>query len=311
MRLPTIFIWLVPLWLMQPRALTQVQRAQQQQQQQAPPDESFRITAEVRVVVLDVSVRDRRGQPVTSLTRDAFRIFDSGREQTLASFGGVDAPVTVGIVADMSGSMRPKRAELVTAAMTFLEASNPIDETFLVTFNDSVQATGNVPISFLRSQLEDVPMVGRTALFDALHHALRRLEQGTRERKVLVVISDGGDNMSALTRTEILQRARASQAAIYAVGLIDPSNNESDMRFLREIARETGGGSYINVPTAELPRTCLRIAQEIRLRYSLSFYATEAQGREIRPLRVEVYAPGLGRLRVSNRPSYAVTGASP
>jgi Ca-activated chloride channel family protein len=206
--------------------------------------------------------------------------------------------------------MRPRRQELVSAAMTFLQASNPVDETFLVIFNDSVQATANLPAEVLRAQLESAPMEGRTALFDAIHHSLRRLQQGTRERKALVVISDGGDNMSAISRAGIVRRARESQAAIYTVGLSDPSNNESDMRFLREIAYETGGGCYTHVPASALERTCLRIAQEIRSRYSLSFYAAEGHGvEEIRPLKVEVKAPGHSRLRVLNRPSYVVRGS--
>jgi Ca-activated chloride channel family protein len=305
MRLISTYVWQAPLWL----TLVATQAGAQQQQQQQPPDAPFRITSEVRIVVLEVSVRDRRGAPLTSLPREAFRIFDSGREQRIASFAGVDAPVTVGIVADISGSMRPRRQELVSAAMTFIEASNPVDETFLVTFNDSVQATANVPAEVLRAQLEKAPMEGRTALFDAIHQSLRRLQQGTRERKVLVVVSDGGDNVSAISRADIVRHARESQAAIYTVGLSDPSNNESDMRFLHEIAYATGGGSYTHVPISALQQTCLRIAQEIRSRYSLSFYATEAQYTETRPLKVEVKAPGYGHLRVLTRPSYTLTGS--
>jgi Ca-activated chloride channel family protein len=269
--------------------------------------EGFRLVSEVRLVVLDVGVRDRQGRPVTGLPREAFRVFDSGRERPIAVFAREDSPVTIGLVVDASGSMRHKRSDAESAAGAFLDESNAADEVFVVLFNDVVVAGSPDSPAVLRLVIANAVMEGRTALFDALGAALDQLDRGSRERKALIVISDGGDNASLLRRSAILARVRNAHATIYSVGISDPSRSDGDRGFLREIAQETGGSAHIDVPAPELAGVCRQIAREIRSRYTVAFHAHEAARTEKRPVRVQVEAPNLGPVRVLCRRSYIAT----
>lgn len=271
------------------------------------PETDFRLTAEVRLVVLDISVRNSKGAPVAGLTKEAFRVWDSGAPKPVASFAGEDAPVSMGLVVDTSGSMKPKQRELVLAAETFLRESNASDEVFLTTFNDIVRTEPPMAKSALRDRIEAAPLRGRTALFDALGSALTQLKKGSRERKAVVLISDGGDNASTTRRDDILRMAHLSQATIHVIGITDPEGHEADPRFLRELAHLTGGECHVNIAPSQLPEVCMRIAREIRARYTLCFSASEPHQTEIRPIKVEVKAPDYGRLRVLTRPSYVAT----
>ena len=271
------------------------------------PETDFRLTAEVRLVVLDISVRNSKGQPVGGLPREAFHVWDSGSAVSISSFAGEDAPVSLGLVVDTSGSMRPKRGELITAAATFLKESNVNDEIFLTTFNDVVNTMEPMSHDILRQRIEEAPLLGRTALFDAIRSALQRLKKGTKERKALVVISDGGDNLSLISREEILRMAHMSQATIHVIGISDPEGHESDPRFLHQLAHLTGGEWRLNISPSQLPSVCARIARDIRSRYTLCFNAYEPHQTEIRPIKVEVKSPEYGRLRALTRPSYIAT----
>src|SRR5262249_55979741 len=152
------------------------------------------------------------------LTRDNFRIFENGRPQQISAFTGQDVPVTVGILVDESFSMTPKRAQAVTAAMTFIQESNPRDEVFVLHFNDSVKfgLQHNLRFSDNRQQLRNalfgvIPQ-GKTALYDAVEAGLDHLAMGRREKKTLVLISDGKDNASQATRADMLAKVESSLA---------------------------------------------------------------------------------------------------
>lgn len=271
------------------------------------PGTEFRLTAEVRLVVLDISVRNSKGQPVAGLPREAFHVWDSGSAVPITSFAGEDAPVSLGLVVDTSGSMRPKRGELITAAEAFLKESNVKDEIFLTTFNDVVNTLDPMPHEMLRQKIEEAPLQGRTALFDAIRSALEQLKKGTKERKALVLISDGGDNLSITTRENILRMAHMSQATIHVIGISDPEGHEADPRFLHQLAHLTGGEWRLNIAPSQLPSVCQRIARDIRARYTLCFNASEPHETEIRPIKIEVKSPEHGRLRALTRPSYVAT----
>lgn len=271
------------------------------------PETDYRLTAEVRLVVLDISVRNSKGQPVAGLPREAFRVWDSGSLVPVRSFAGEDAPVSLGLVVDTSGSMRPKRAELITAAESFLKESNVQDEIFLTTFNDKVTTLEPMANEVLRQKIEAAPLQGRTALFDAVRSALEQLKKGTKERKALVLISDGGDNLSTTSREDILRMAHMSQATIHVIGISDPEGHEADPRFLHQLAHLTGGEWRLNIAPSQLPAVCTRIARDIRSRYTLCFSAYEPHATEVRPIRVEVKSQELGRLRALTRPSYVAT----
>jgi Ca-activated chloride channel family protein len=271
---------------------------------QVPEPREYRLVSEVRLVVLDVSVRDGSGRPVAGLAREAFRILDSHRPQPITAFAAEDAPVTIGIVLDASRSMRIQRSETVTAALALVSGSRTDDEMFLVTFNDNVTVGSPGAPDALRRRIEDTPCEGRTALYDGIAAALGQLSRGARERKALVIISDGADTASRLTRTGVLRQVQLAHATIYAIGMTGESAADSNAGFLSDIARTSGGGAYLDVPTGQLTEVCERIAREIRSRYMLGFHAAETRKTETRPLRVEVDAPDRGRLKVLSRRSY-------
>ena len=170
--------------------------------EQAPREYTIRTTS--RLVLLDVSVKDTTGGFVSGLTGENFKVYEDGKPQKITQFAHADIPVTVGLVVDESASMRPKQAEVITAGLAFIKASNPRDEIFVINFNE--KARRGLPEAMLFSddikQLREalwrgVPE-GRTALYDAIEMALHHLDFGRRDKKALIVVSDGGDNISLL-----------------------------------------------------------------------------------------------------------------
>ncbi len=274
----------------------------------AQPAGEWKIVSDVSLVVVDVGVRDRQGQPVPGLSKDAFRVLDNGQPRPLAAFSREDAPVSVGLAVDCSGSMQRKRGELLAAAAGLVEASHPEDETFLVTFNDWVRSPPSGTPALLRRMLEATAVEGRTALFDGMKTALQRLAGGKWERKTLVVISDGADNASQTTRSEILRLALRAHATIYTIGILDDWEPDRSPAVLREIASLTGGAAHIDVPAAELTDVCRRVAAEIRSRYMIAFHAAQPSREQVRRIRIEVTAPFA--TRVSARRSYLAAPAS-
>lgn len=273
---------------------------------QVPEGPEFRLVSEVRLVVLDVGVRDHQGRAVTALRREAFRVFDSGRPQSITAFAAEDSPVTIGIVLDTSRSMRALRSETVTAAGTLIAESRAEDEMFLVTFNDEVVAGPPDTAANLRRRIEEAAREGRTALYEGIASALEQMRRGSHERKALVLISDGADTASLLKRADVLRQIQLSSATIYAIGLSAEFGGATNAGFLREIAQTSGGDAYIDVPAGELTDVCRRIAREIRSRYMLAFHAAEARKEEARSVRVEAIATDGGRFRVFCRRRYWV-----
>lgn len=242
----------------------------------ANPDD-FRVHSEVDIVLLDVSVKDAKGGFVSGLKRENFRVFENKVPQDLTIFAAQDVPVTVGLVVDNSGSVRPKKPEIVTAALTFVARSNPKDELFIVNFNDRVilGLPEDVPFtddhSLLRQALLANPAQGRTALYDAVRTGLEHIEKGRLDKKTLVVISDGGDNASETSREELLRLAEQSLATIYTVGIFNPHDKDKNPGFLRDLATLTGGEYYQPENISHLVGICEKIAQDIRNRYTLGY----------------------------------------
>jgi VWFA-related protein len=278
---------------------------------------SFR-TASTELVVLPVVVTDRQGRYVADLATGQFAVFDNGRRVPIDLFTAEDTPVTIGLVIDASGSMRPKIGEVAAAAMAFARASNPEDELFAVQFNDGVARTvadrAFVPAGDLRALEAAIGSIrpdGRTALYDGLMAALDHLALGSRPRKTLIVISDGGDNASDATLDAVLKRARASNAAIYTVGLFDDNDIDRNPRVLKALAEATGGERFLPRSPGELLRACSRIAREIRSGYTIGYAPPDRDGAYHR-VRVEVDAAASRRLSVRTRPGYFAAGhASP
>jgi VWFA-related protein len=273
----------------------------------------YTIRSDVRLVLLDVSVKDREHSVVSGLSTDDFTVFENGRQQRITVFDRDDLPVTVGILVDESFSMRPKRSEVLSAAQTFIEESNSRDEIFVLNFNDRVTRGLPGPMLFsdniqqLRSALHRGIPEGKTALYDAVVAGLKQLEQGRRDKKTLVVISDGGDNASNHSRREMLGLVEKSIATVYAIGLYDADDPDRDPGILRELAKISGGEAYFPESSAGMTSVCRRIAKDIGSRYTVGYLPPTENGTRagsLRRIRVRVSAPGHVRLSARTRSSY-------
>jgi Ca-activated chloride channel family protein len=278
----------------------------------APPDENdFKISSEVDLVLLDVSVKDSKGGFVTGLDKEKFRIIEQKLPQPIRVFAAQDVPVTVGLVVDNSGSVRPKKPEIVTAALTFITQSHPKDETFIVNFNDRVYFglpddmpfSDNVPL--LRQALLTNPARGRTALYDAIKQSLEHLDKGRLDKKTLVVISDGGDNTSQTTHDELMSLVERSIATIYTVGIFNPDDKDKNPGFLKDLASITGGEYYRPENISHLVGVCEKIARDIRNRYTLGFApdTSKFDGKK-RAIKVEVVGADGRKLEARTRTHY-------
>ena len=280
-----------------------------------PPDDDgiYKLRSDVRLVLLDVSVKDGTGNPIPGLSQEHFTILEDGRPQIITAFDHADVPVTVGILVDESLSMTPKRSEVLTAAETFIEESNRQDEIFVLNFNDRVvpglasEKLFSDDIQELRSALHRGFPEGKTALYDTVVAGLRQLELGTRDKKTLVVISDGGDNASQYNRRNTLALVKSSIATIYTIGLFEVDDPDRDPGILRQLANMSGGESYFPSSPSVMVPVCRRIAKEIRTRYTIGYHPPVG-AESFRNIKVRVSVPGHGRVYVRTRGSYRYEG---
>jgi VWFA-related protein len=270
------------------------------------------FSARSELVVLHVMVKDRRGAYVGGLPADAFHVFEEKQPQQIRVFEPEDAPVTVGLLIDSSGSMGPVRDRVIAASSAFVESSHPQDEVFALTFDDDVRAVLDATSPFtsdagvLRHALADafVP-AGRTALYDAIDAGLRYVLRGSRDRRVLVVVSDGGDNASHTGFTGALTSTLASNTAVYTVALVDPLDSESDPGHLARFAKASGGTAFEPRDIAGVERALQEIARDIRHSYTIA-YEPEIAGRHpgFHRIRVDVRAPDGRSLVTRTREGY-------
>ena len=262
----------------------------------APQEDTERrptISVETNLVMLSVTVTDRYGAVVPGLTADRFTVYDNGKPQKVDFFTNEDVPATVGLVIDCSSSMRGYREEVTAAATAFASVSHPLDEFFTMNFNEAVWPGLPPPLLFaknvgqLRTALAQAPALGLTALYDAIDRSLAHLQLGKRDRKVLIVVSDGGDNASSHTRDDVLNYARRTSAVIYAVILADPDDREAKPGVLKTLANETGGTAFSPRGAQDMTNIFTRIALEMRSRYTIGF-SPPAGSHGFRAVRVTV-----------------------
>jgi VWFA-related protein len=278
-----------------------------------PGQQEFTIRTTSRLVLLDVSVKDSQGGFVSGLTRDNFKVYENGKLQKITEFANADIPVTVGIVVDESGSMRPKRAEVIAAALEFIQASNPQDEVFVINFNerprhglpDTVLFSDN--INMLRDALWRGVPEGRTALYDAIEMGLHQADMGRRDKKTLLVISDGGDNVSAHKFQDVMHDVLESIVTIYTIGIFDENDPERNPGVLKTLARVSGGSVYFPQKLEEIGPICRAIAKDVRTRYTVGYIPALENGKPERSIKVVASAAGRGKLIVRTRTSYLFT----
>jgi VWFA-related protein len=279
-------------------------------------EQPFKLTATAELVLLDVSVNDAAGKHVPDLGKADFQVYENGKLQMIAQFGSDDVPVTVGLVIDTSGSMHSKYGDVVMGALTLIHASNPKDEVFVVNFGDRVSygLPDGVPftddVSELRKALMLGAPAGRTALYDAVLSSLHHLEQGRRDKKTLVLISDGGDNSSAHASEEVMRAVRESRATIYAIGVYDADDQDRDPAVLRRLAQVSGGEAFFPERLEQVTAICRQIASDIRTRYTVGYVPVRSgEPSSLRKIKVTASAPGGHRLTVHTRTSYSLPDA--
>jgi Ca-activated chloride channel homolog len=272
--------------------------------------QDFTIHSEVRLVLLDVSVKDRAGAFVPGLSKENFSVFENDVHQPITVFAREDLPVTVGILVDESQSMGHKRADVLSAAGTLIAEGNPQDETFVLNFNDTVRRglpDGQLFSSDaqqLNTALYRGSPTGRTALYDAVFDGLNQLELGHRDKKALVLISDGGDNASQHHRRAVFDKLDRSIATVYAVGLYDADDPDRDPGLLKRVAGVSGGEAFFPASSADMTDVCRGIAKDIRTRYTVGYVPRTSNGGPLRRIRVSVTAPSHARLVARARTQY-------
>jgi len=289
--------------------------------QQAPDD--HRLRSEVELVVLHVTVANSQGQFVADLKQPNFRVFEDKIEQKLSFFSRDDIPVTMGLVIDNSASMREKRDQVNAAAMTFVRTSNPQDEAFVVNFNEDYYLDSDGDFTNdqqnLNEALSRIDTRGSTALYDAVIGSLDHLKKGHKDKKVLLVVTDGVDDASRKTFDEALKVAQQSGAAVYTIGVFsqdDLEHEKKDVRrakkVLTEFAEATGGQAYFPAGLDQVTPTCEQVAREIRNQYTLGYYPTNSmKDGSFRSVQVQVISPrGQGKLLVRTRTGYYAAKAS-
>jgi Ca-activated chloride channel family protein len=276
------------------------------------------IKVDVGLVVLHTTVIDDRGKFADGLKAENFRVFEDKVEQKLTTFKREDVPVSMGLVIDNSGSMRDKRPRVNEAALTLVESSNPQDEAFVVNFNDDFYLdldkdfTNSIPE--LKEALERIDSRGSTALFDAIIGSLDHLKKAARDKRVLLVVTDGEDNSSHNSLEKTVREIQKTDTVIYTIGLLgDEKRKEknSAMKALRHIAEASGGLAFFPESVDDVHAICEQVAHDIRNQYTLAYYPSNTRkDGTFRAVSVQVIPPrGRGKLVARTRNGYYAPNA--
>jgi VWFA-related protein len=290
--------------------------------QPPPPNQSSNqqggsIKVDVSLVVLHTTVLDDRGKFVDGLKEENFRVFEDKAEQKLSVFKREDVPVSMGLVVDNSGSMRDKRPRVNEAALTLVQASNPQDESFVVNFNDDYYLdldkdfTSSIPE--LKEALERIDARGSTALYDAVIGSIDHLKKGHRDKKVLLVVTDGMDNVSRNSLEKTIHEVQKANVVIYSIGLFSDekgSDRKKAMRALKDISTASGGVAFFPENVDDVHSICDQVARDIRNQYTLGYYPSNTKkDGTFRAVQVDIIPPrGRGKLVARTRNGYFAPG---
>lgn len=261
-----------------------------------PPTATFR--SDTRLVVLNVSVFGKEGKIVNGIPKSAFSVYENGEKQEIKVFRQEDVPISLGLIIDNSASMTDKRDRVASAALAMVKASNPDDEVFIINFNESTLLTKDFTNSIkeLETALRDINPKGETAMRDALLLGIEHLRHyAKKDKKVLLVVTDGEDNSSVETQQHLVQVAQRNDVIIYGIGLLgaeEPASAERAKKQLNELTLETGGRSWFPNDVAEIANITPEIAHEIRNQYILGYTPTnQALDGTYRKIKVDVNVP--------------------
>jgi Ca-activated chloride channel family protein len=269
------------------------------------------IRVDVDIVLVPVTVTDGMSRLVTGLEKDNFVLLDNGEKQVIQHFSSEDAPISLGVIFDMSGSMSNKIEKARAAVLEFFKTANPQDEFFLIAFNDkpTLIADFTSSVEDVQNQLVYTVPKGRTALLDSIYLGITKMRQAKHQRKALLIISDGGDNRSRYTENEIKSMVKEADVQIYAIGIFDQSPRSDEERYgpllLAEVTDVTGGRTFTVDNPNELADAATKIGIQLRNQYVLGYRPTKpARDGKWRKVRVKLNTPkGLPQLSV-----YAKTG---
>jgi len=264
-------------------------------------------------VVLHTTVLDDRGKFADGLKQDNFRVLEDKAEQKLALFKREDVPVSMGLVVDNSGSMRDKRPRVNEAAITLVQASNPQDEAFVVNFNDDyyldLDKDFSSSVPELKEALERIDSRGSTALYDAVIGSLDHLKKAHKDKRVLLVVTDGEDNTSRNSLEKTVREIQKTDTVIYTIGLLSEEKGKAKTKAkkaLKEIAEASGGLAYFPENVEDVHNICDQVAHDIRNQYTLGYYPSNTRrDGTYRAVAVEVIPPrGRGKLVARTRNGY-------
>jgi Ca-activated chloride channel family protein len=293
---------------------------------QAPgqAEQSKHLKSIVDLVVLHATVVDSKGQFVPDLKEDNFHVFEDKVEQKISVFSSEDVPVTMGLVIDNSASMKDKRAQVNAAALSFVRTSNAADEVFVVNFNDEYYLDLDEDFTSnqqeLHEALEKIDTRGSTALRDAVVASLDHVKKGHKDKRVLLVITDGDDDASSKSFPYTLKAAVDSNAVIYAIGVFSDDDRKNNKKMVRkskkdltDLAEATGGLAFFPDRLEDVDPVCVQVARDIRNQYTLGYYPTNAAtDGTFRAVKVDLVEPkGKGKLSLRTRSGYYARKATP
>jgi Ca-activated chloride channel homolog len=278
------------------------------QQRPTPPPSTEDNTgtifrSDTHIVVLHTTVTDKSGHLVTDLPKSAFTVYENGVAQTIKEFKREDVPVSMGLVVDNSGSMRDKRAKVEAAALTLVKDSNKDDEVFVVNFNDEAFLDNphgkdfTSDIKEMEEALTRIDSRGGTAMRDAIRMSIDHLkEKAHKDKKVLVVVTDGNDNSSGITLENLVKASQLGDVVIYGIGLLSEEERREAKRAeraLNELAVATGGESFFPKDVSEVERLAHVVARDIRNQYTIIYTPLNDKfDGSFRTIKVGVNAPG-------------------
>jgi VWFA-related protein len=271
-------------------------------------DEPTIFRADTGLVVCHTSVTDRTGHLVTTLSKDAFTVLEDGKPQEIKIFRREDIPVSLGLIVDNSGSMRDKRSKVEAADLGLIKESNPNDEIFVVNFND--EAFLDLPhnkdftndVKELEEALTRVDSRGGTAMRDALRMSIDHLkEKARKDKKALVVVTDGNDNSSAISLENLVKAAQQSDVLVYGIGLLGEEERreaQRAQRALKSLAEATGGEAFFPKELTEVGKIAQQVARDIRNQYTIAYSPSNtAMDGTYRKIEIKVNAPGNPKVR--------------
>ena len=274
----------------------------QQAQQAQQPDAPTVFRADTRIVVCHTTVIDKNGHLVTTPPQSAFTVFENKVRQEIRKFKREDLPVSLGLVIDNSGSMRNKLVKVEAAALALVKAANRDDEVFIVNFHDTAYLDNpngkdfTNDIGELEQALKRIDARGGTAMRDAIQMSIEHLKKGHRDKKVLVVITDGNDNSSVIGMDRIMKNAHQSDVLIYGVGLLTEEEHREAARAkraLNDLAEATGGKTFFPKDVEEVDMIASQVAHDIRSQYTIEYSPTNAaMDGTFRAIHIAVRAAG-------------------